>query len=37
MSMFGVWVAVRSDADAAANTCREIAREIVSWKARPRA
>jgi TetR/AcrR family transcriptional repressor of nem operon len=35
MSMFGVWVAVRSDAAAAASTCRAVAREIVSWAALP--
>jgi AcrR family transcriptional regulator len=27
----GVWVAVRADPDAAAGTCRAIAREIASW------
>ncbi|MEY2420272.1 MAG: TetR/AcrR family transcriptional regulator, transcriptional repressor for nem operon [Acidimicrobiaceae bacterium] len=33
-SLFGVWLAVRSDSPAAAITCRSIAQEITSW-ARP--
>ena len=35
-SLFGVWLAVRSDAAAAAADCRAIAQEIASWESRPR-
>jgi TetR/AcrR family transcriptional regulator, transcriptional repressor for nem operon len=31
VSVLGVWLAVRSNADAAASTCSDIAEEILSW------
>jgi hypothetical protein len=34
-ALLGVWLVVRSDAAAAAETCRSIAQEITAWRARP--
>ncbi|MEY2431474.1 MAG: TetR/AcrR family transcriptional regulator, transcriptional repressor for nem operon [Acidimicrobiaceae bacterium] len=35
VSLFGVWIAVRSDAADAAATCRSIAQEVTSWGVSP--